>query len=409
MEVLRLGFIGLGMAVTRVLGERPSITELPYLKITAATDPREQARARFREQFQGAVFETAEELCQSDSCDAVYIATPPELHAEQAILAAKHGKHVVVEKPMAMTIEECEAMNAAADQHGVKLVAGHTHSFDPPIRKMREIVSSGELGKVAMINTWNFNEFNHRPWPSRELQSTRGPIFNQGPHQVDIVRLLGGGLVRSVRAMTIWDRDRPPEGGWSCFLEFEDGVPATLVYDARGFFDTAEILWWIGEGGRPRHPETNLWMRRNLRKIAGPDMEAVLEQQKEQMRYGGGNQGGAFPEIWQIWGGGHAAEGDLHQPFFGLTVVSCERGAIRQSQDGLFIYGEEDRWEVPVGRALRGRQAELTELYEAVFHGKPIFHDGRWGEATLEVCLGIVQSAAERREIQMSHQVPVGD
>jgi predicted dehydrogenase len=307
---------------------------------------------------------------------------------------------------MALTMEDAAAMNAAADQYGIKLVAGHTHSFDPPVRAMRELIRGGELGRVSMINSWNFNEFNHRPWPGRELESTRGPIFNQGPHQVDIVRLLGGGLVRSVRAQTIWDLDRPPEGGYAAWLEFEDGVPATLVYDARGFFDTAELFWWVGEGGRPRDPETNLKMRRNLQRIAGPDMDQVLDEQKEQMRYGGGYGQGKWGEIWQIWGGGHEAEGERHQPFFGITVVSCERGAIRQSRDGLYVYGSSDRWEVPVERTMWGRQAELTELYEGVANGRPIFHDGRWGAATLEVCLAIVQSAAERREIPMAHQVP---
>ena len=406
MEQLRLGFIGLGMAVTRILQERPGIADLPYIKITAATDPRPQALARFTDEFGGEVFPSAEALCASSMIDAVYIATPPELHAEQTLLAARHGKHVVVEKPMAMTLEDALAMNAAADQYGVKLLAGHTHSFDPPIRKMREIIRSGEMGKLCMLNSWNFNEFNHRPWPARELVSTRGPIFNQGPHQVDIVRLLGGGLVRSVRAQTIWDVDRPPEGGWSAWLEFEDGVPATLVYDARGFFDTAELLWWIGEGGRPRDPETNLKMRRNLQAIAGPDRDKILDEQKEEMRYGGGYGQGKWGEIWKIWGGGHEAGGEHHQPFFGLTVASCEQGAIRQSPDGLYVCGSSDRWEVPVEQGMRGRQAKLRELYEGVANNRPIFHDGRWGAATLEVCLAIVQSAAERREIIMAHQVP---
>jgi phthalate 4,5-cis-dihydrodiol dehydrogenase len=77
---------------------------------------------------------------------------------------------------------------------------------------------------------------------------------------------------------------------------------------------------------------------------------------------------------------------------------------MRQSPDGVFIHGDE-MTEVPIGKAIVGRQAEVLELYEAVMHGRPVFHDGRWGEATLEVCLAILQSAAERREIHMSHQV----
>lgn len=92
--------------------------------------------------------ESIEQLCQSPNVDAVYVATPHELHAQHTLIALKNQKHVIVEKPMALTLKECEEMNSAADQYGVKLLCGHTKSFDPPIRKMREVISSGELGKL---------------------------------------------------------------------------------------------------------------------------------------------------------------------------------------------------------------------------------------------------------------------
>jgi phthalate 4,5-cis-dihydrodiol dehydrogenase len=99
-----------------------------------------------------------------------------------------------------------------------------------------------------------------------------------------------------------------------------------------------------------------------------------------------------------------------HQPFFGLTVVTCERGDMRQSPDGLYVYGDSDKKEIEVAKDVRGRQAEVKELYDAIFNGRPLFHDGRWGQATLEVCLGILRSARQGKEITMSHQVavPVG-
>jgi phthalate 4,5-cis-dihydrodiol dehydrogenase len=58
---------------------------------------------------------------------------------------------------------------------------------------------------------------------------------------------------------------------------------------------------------------------------------------------------------------------------------------------------------------VRGRQAEINELYDAVFNNRPLFHDGRWGEATLEVCLGIIDSARQGKELSLSHQVAVRD
>lgn len=404
VDALRLGIIGIGQSMVRTLTERPSIADLPFVQLVAAADPRQVALDRFREEFGGRTFRTAEELVACPDVDAVYVATPPELHASQAILAAQHKKHVIVEKPMALSLDECLAMNAAADLNDVKLVAAHTHSFDPPIRTMREIICGGELGDLRMMNTWNFTDFNYRPWPQRELLSTHGPVLDQGNHQVDIVRYLGGGLVKSVRATTIWDEEREVEGGFTALIQFESGVPATIVYDARAFFDTAELFWWIGEGGTPRDPEISLRMRANLASVTGPDREENLERQKNQMRYGAEREPG-WPGVWAAWSQQHAGHGERHQAFFGLTVVSCGRGTMRQSPDSIRVYGATARTEVPIKPAKGGRQAEIAELWESIAHGKPISHDGRWGQATMEVCLGILQSAAEGREIMMQHQV----
>ena len=390
-QVLRLGMAGLGVASTQIL---PPISKLPFIKITAAADTRADAVEKFRELYQGEGYASVEALCGSANVDAVYIATPNLLHAEHAITAAKHNKHIIVEKPMAMTLAECDAMNEAAEKNGVKLLCGHTHSFDPPIRKIREIVKSGELGKLCMINTWNYNEFMYRPRMKHELAMTRGVVLNQGPHHVDIVRLIGGGMVRSVRAMTgIWDKAREWEGSYTCYLEFADGTPATLVYSGYGFFDTAELFAWVGEGGQHRAPETNLDVRKKMREVATAEEE---EQLKEGMRFGGRREG----EYSHVWAG------ERKQPFFGFTMVSCEKGDIRQTPDGLKIYGETEQREINLPAGSRGREAEVEELYGAVAKGRPVFHGGRWGAATLEVCLAMLESAKERKEIFLSHQVP---
>jgi phthalate 4,5-cis-dihydrodiol dehydrogenase len=390
-DVLRLGIAGLGVASTQIL---PPISTLPFIKVTAAADTRTDALAKFREAYRGETFTSVEAMCASSKVDAVYVATPNQLHAQHAIAAANHKKHVIVEKPMALSIEECEAMNQAAEKNRVNLLCGHTHSFDPPVRKIREIVKSGELGKLRMINTWNYNEFMYRPRMKHELATSRGVVLNQGPHHVDIVRLIGGGMVRSVRAMTgIWDQARAHEGSYTCYLEFEDGTPATLVYSGYGFFDTAELFSWVGEGGQYREPETNLKVRRQLREVRSPEEE---EQLKEGMRFGGQREG-QFSHVWS---------GEKKQPFFGFTLVSCEHGDIRQTPDGLLIYGEEEKREIRLPAGRRGREAEVEELYHAVVHNRPVFHDGRWGEATLEVCLAMLESAKERKEVFLSHQAP---
>jgi len=410
IEPLRLGIVGLGEAVTEIL---PAYANDPRVKITAAADIRRSALERFAREFNAKAFERFEDLCQSPDVDVVYVATPHEFHTAPAVTALENRKHVIVEKPMALTLEDCDRMIASAEKHGVKLLCGHSHSYDSPVRKTREIIKSGELGRLCMINTWNYNDFMVRPYPDQAIKMSRGVVLNQGPHQVDIVRLLGGGMVRSVRAMAgNWDSSRPGEGSYTCYLEFEEGVPATLVFNGYGFFDTAELFWWIGEGGQPRYPGQNSGARKNykgLGTLSATEREKLLEEMKERMRFGsiGLAERPNMPEGWEK-GGYRSGPQVKHQQFFGLTLVSCEKGDLRQSPDGIYIYGDEKR-EVPIDEMDHGRKAEISEVYEAVANDKPTLHDGRWGKATVEVCLAILESTSTRREVFLSHQVPARD
>lgn len=403
-KILGLGFIGVGQAVARIFQQYPDIEKLPY-RFVAACDLRQHSLDRFENQFGGRTYRNALQLCMDPDVDVVYVATPPEMHKDHCLLAIANNKHVIVEKPMALSLSECREMIDAADAQGVKLMAGHTHSFDAPIRKISEIVKSGDLGGVLMINSWNYNDFNARPWPTSELISTYGPLLNQGPHQIDIVRQIGGGVVRSLRGTTIWDESRQCVGGYSALLEFENGASASISYDARAYFDTAELYGWVGEGGAMRDPETNLRSRKNFDSLlrTSDDLEEALEEQKEHGRYGASEP---TPQMLKLWGY-TLAENVIHQPFFGITIVSCERGAIRQYPDGLIIYGAEGRTEIPLDRSMRGRAAELLELYRGIVNDEPIFHDGRWGQATLEVCFAILESATNHADVSMTHQVPV--
>jgi phthalate 4,5-cis-dihydrodiol dehydrogenase len=409
MEILRLGIAGLGEAATEFIGE---FARDPRIRITAAADTRASALERFRQEFQGETFCSVEELCASPTVDVVYVATPHELHVGHVLAALAARKHVVVEKPMALTLADCEAMNTAADRYGVKLMCGHNHSYDAAIGEMRRIVTSGVLGRLCMINAWNYNDFMVRPYPDQAIETSRGVVLNQGPHQVDVVRLLGGGLVRSVRGMAgRWDPTRPGEGAYLCYLEFEDGVAASLVFNGYGFFDTAEFMDWVGEGGTYRYPDKNVTSRQNYLRLHAGERVRVLEGYKEQMRYGSVGLGDvpAMPPGWEK--GGYRPQTDAverGQPRFGVVVVTCERGDLRQSKHGILVYGDEKR-EIVLPRDQSRRKAEIDELYEGVVHGRPMPHSGRWGQATIEVCLGILQSAAERREIMMQHQVPTLD
>ena len=181
-------------------------------------------------------------------------------------MALNAGKHVAVEKPMAITMEEAEQMNEAADRNNRLLMCAHTQSFSPEIGAMRRIIASGEIGQLRALHIMAYSDWMMRPRSDEELDPNQGGgvPYRQGPHQLDTVRLLGGGLVKSVRGMTGgWFKARPIQGYFTAYLEFEDGTPCTVVHNGYGFFNTNELLPW-GKEGQNLTPEQRIRNRKAL-------------------------------------------------------------------------------------------------------------------------------------------------
>lgn len=395
---LRLGMIGIGVGGAEILR---AIAAMESIEVAAGADVVPQTLERFRERFPAArTYLTAQELCADPNVEAVWISSPNRFHAEHAILAARHGKHIVVEKPMAVTLAEAAAMVEAAEKHGVKLLAGHTRAFIRPLRAMRRIIESGQYGQLRAINIWSYSDWMLRPRTADELDIAQGGgiPFRQGPHQVDTVRILGGGLVRSVRAQTgDWMKERAIPGYYSAFLEFEHGLPATIMHNGYGYFVGAELVPW----GADKHiytAEQRGAIRRALR--AGTRDEAG---EKQSIRIGGAREKDYFygSDDTDPW-----VPEDM-----GFAIASLDRADLRQSPYGLYVHDDDGKHDLRITGEGEGgmvqRRAELEELYSAVMHGAPLWHDGRWGMATLEVCLAIMQSGRERREIMLHHQVAV--
>src|SRR3954447_7236389 len=235
---LKLGLIGIGVGATEML---PAMEAMEEIDLFAGADPVPETRQRFKDRYPNTrVYESAEELVKDPDVEAVWIATPNRFHAPHTILAAEHGKHVVVEKPMGLTIEQAEKMVEAADKNKVKLLAGHTRSYTLPIQAMRRIITSGKLGKVRAIHLMAYSDWMLRPRTADELDINQGGgiPYRQGPHQIDTVRVLGGGMLRSVRGMIgDWFKDmRPIPGFYTAYMEFENGLPAMITHNGYGYF-----------------------------------------------------------------------------------------------------------------------------------------------------------------------------
>ncbi len=382
---LRLGVAGLGRAFTIML---PTFAADPRVMLAAAADPRAEARERFACEFSAAAYDSVETLCADPQVEAVYIATPHQHHAAHAELAARHGKHLLIEKPLAITLDECKAITEAARRAGVQLVVGHSHSFDAPVARTCALIAGGKYGAVRMITALNFTDFLYRPRRPDELDTAQGGgvAFSQAAHQIDIVRRIGGGRVKSVRAISgTWDAKRPTEGAYAALLAFEAGAFATLTYNGYGHFDSDEFQGWIGELGQRKDANKP----RPRRAHASAAEEAAAKN--------AGSYGGAMYRPASL-------EGRTHE-HFGTIIVSCERADLRPMPNGVTIYQDGAATLDPLPPPKVPRTEVIDELYEAVVNGRAPLHDGAWATATLEVCLALLTSAREGRDVVLTHQV----
>jgi phthalate 4,5-cis-dihydrodiol dehydrogenase len=377
---LNIGVVGLGRGFMLMA---PTLRADPRCRLVAAADPRPEAQARFASEFGGHAYGSAQELCGDPAVEVVYLASPHQHHAEQAVAAARAGKHVLVEKPMALDLDQCAAMIAASREAGTYLVVGPSHGFDTPVAQAAGLIASGAYGAVRMVSALNYTDFLYRPRRPEELDSAQGGgvVFSQAAHQVDVVRRLVGAPVASVRAQVgAWDPARPADGAYTAFLTFMGGAAATLAYSGYGRFDTDELMGWIGETGRPKDPAAYGAARRRL-------SESASELDLKTARTYGAAGAESAPAT--------------HHEHFGPVIVSCERADLRPTADGVIIHGDSETTFAPSTPPTVPRQGVIDELWGAVVEGRAPLHSGDWGLANVEVCLAILRSSAEGREIDL--------
>jgi phthalate 4,5-cis-dihydrodiol dehydrogenase len=387
VTAIRVGIAGMGAAGLAFV---PALKASAGFEWVALAEPQPDLRQNCVRQYGLPAYATLDEMLAHPALDAVLIATPTALHAINARQVAQAGKHVLVEKPMAVSLDEATSMIAAAEHHGVALVVGHSHSHDAPIREMRAVIDSGELGQVRMVHTWCYTDWMQRPRRSDELDVAQGGgvTYRQGAHQFDILRLLCGGLARRVRARTFdWDPQRHSVGAHTVWIDFANGAVATAVYNGYGGFSSMDLCHDISEWGLHLPPSARQ-APQALPANASPDEILRAKQRRA---------------------GTAIARHAPHQPFFGLTLVSCERGDIRQSPQGLNIYSQDGMREMVLPRERSPRDLVLEEWRGAISGVASPVHDGRWGMANLEICIAAHTSSSLGTEIDLAHQCAPGD
>lgn len=232
MRQLRWGLIGCGDIARKRIA--PALRDLDECELVAVS----RARTELAESFAGEFgarrwYGRWQELLADNEVDAVYIATPVHLHAEQTIAAAAAGKHVLCEKPMAGSVAECDRMIDAFRGTTLKLGVAYYRHFYPVIQRVKEVIQAGEIGipVLAQINAfeWFNPQADHpRSWLLRKDQSGGGPMFDFGCHRIEVLSNILGPIkqVSAMVANVLFERE--VEDTANALFQFERGACGVL-------------------------------------------------------------------------------------------------------------------------------------------------------------------------------------
>lgn len=222
---LRFAVIGCGRIAPN---HGQAISSLPEAQMVAAADIIEDRVTKFTDRFGGEPYLSYKDMLELPDIDVVSICTPSGLHAEMGIAAAKAGKHVLVEKPMALSLRDADALISACEQSGVKLGVVHQNRFNPAIVRTRKALEAGRFGPLNMgtaVLRWHRdqNYYSQAPWRGTWAQDG-GCLMNQTIHCIDLLQWMMG-PVESTHAFTATRmRNIEAEDNAAAVLRFRSGA-----------------------------------------------------------------------------------------------------------------------------------------------------------------------------------------
>lgn len=340
-RTFRLVLAGCG----RISGNHVSaIDRVDGLDLVAACDPVLDRATALAGSRGIPAFRTLDEALSTVEADAAVICTPSGLHPAHGIVAARHGVHVISEKPMATRLEDADALVKACDDAGVHLFVVKQNRLNPPIRLLKRAIDKGRFGRIYMANTtvrWTRPQdyYDQAPWRGT-WEFDGGAFMNQASHYVDLLQWLVG-PVESVAAKTATlGRQIEAEDSGAAVMRFRSG--------ALGVIEVTVLTY-------PRNLEGSITIlgEKGTAKIGGTAVNRV--------------------ETWQF------AEYDDDD-----KEIEALRGAANPAS--VYGSGHQGYYE-NVLAVLRGEATPDT--------------DGRAGRKSLELILGIYESAKTGREVPL--------
>ncbi len=227
MKPIRTAVIGCG----KVGGLHAAVlSSLAGSKLVAVCDSNPGRAEEFARRYGGSAFQDAGKMIREAGAEAVFICTPHPLHAEAAVLAAGSGVHVMVEKPMAATLADCDAMLGAAAKSGVTLSVMSQRRFYESVQRMKAAIEAGKIGRPVLglfvMFSWRDEAYYRSdPWRGKWMTEGGGVLVNQSPHQLDLLRWFMGEIEE---ISGCWANLNHP------YIEVEDTAVATLKFRSGG-------------------------------------------------------------------------------------------------------------------------------------------------------------------------------
>ncbi len=196
MSTITIGVIGAGRA--GLIHARAFLSHVTDASLVGIADPSEKARTAASDELGIPTFEDHHQLLEL--ADAAVIVAPTKFHRDIAVEAAHAGCHVLCEKPLAMTLQQCQEIIAAAAHNGVKLQVGFMRRFDSGFQRAKSMVDAGEIGEIVSIKSLTHGPSTPHPW-MYDIGASNGPLAEVSSHDIDTIRWFTGSEVSSLYAL----------------------------------------------------------------------------------------------------------------------------------------------------------------------------------------------------------------
>lgn len=250
-KVLNFGIVGAGMIADF---HAKAINSLENALLLGVCDAMNEKAQRFKEKYNIKAYQSFEEMLLDEKIDAVCICTPSGFHKQNAIAALNAKKHVVLEKPMAFTLEESNEIIAAAEKNGRLITVISQLRFSKDIQRVKKLISEGAFGKIVFADLYmkywrSENYYSQSDWKGTRRFDGGGALMNQGIHGVDILLyLMGNARVLHSKNKTSY-HDIEVEDQSVAMLEFKNGALGVIEASTCAFPGFERKIEIIGSNG----------------------------------------------------------------------------------------------------------------------------------------------------------------